>query len=189
LASNLAISIARAGRRVLLVDADMRRPVQHRVFDFVAASDFPRLILGDGVIETMCVGTGVQNLDILQCSSVPPNPAELLNSRAFTELLEELSIRYDHVLLDSPPVTAVADAQILAAASSATILVLRADHSTRGATVRAREALAHVGARVLGAVVNDVRERGDRYGRYGYSGTYKSSPEEPKRLPPGKMAG
>jgi capsular exopolysaccharide synthesis family protein len=189
LASNLAISIARAGKRVLLVDADMRRPVQHRVFESAPDCDFPSLLAGGGDIGAMCVKTGIMNLDILACGSIPHNPSELLNSRAFTELLEELTIRYDHVVLDSPPVTAVADAQILAAASSATILVIRADHSTRGATVRAREALAHVGARVLGAVVNDVREKGDRYGRYGYTGEYKRTPDELKQLPPGKMAG
>ena len=101
------------------------------------------------------------------------NPSELLNRRAFANVLERLKGQYDRILIDSPPVGVVTDAQILAIACDATVLVLRAEESSRLSTQRAREALLAVGARVVGAVVNDVSKRDTRYGYYsGYGHLY-----------------
>ena len=100
------------------------------------------------------------------------NPSELLNSQKFIELIEQLSERYDHVIIDSPPLLAVTDARIIAASADATVLVLRAGKSNRKLGELSIDGLISVGAKLLGAVVNDVQRRGYKYygsyGRYGY---------------------
>ena len=101
-----------------------------------------------------------------------PNPSEMLSSQAFAGVLKNLSERYDRIVLDSPPVMAVADARILAALCDVTLLVLRAESSTRRLTEQALDNLLRVGARVLGVVVNDVPRGDDRYGYYGYPYDY-----------------
>ena len=95
-----------------------------------------------------------------------PNPSVILYSDAFAEMLKELSERYDRVIIDSPPVTPLADGQILGAICDITLLVLRAEKSTRNISQQARDSLSSVGAHVLGAVVNDVSQKGGHYGYY-----------------------
>jgi capsular exopolysaccharide synthesis family protein len=116
--------------------------------------------------------TGIKGLEVLPCGPDVPYPSEMLNSEIFARTLEQLSKRYDRILVDSPPVMPVADSQILAAICNITLLVLRADKSTRKASQQARDALLSVGARVLGAVVNDVHRRNGHYGYYSGSGYY-----------------
>jgi capsular exopolysaccharide synthesis family protein len=170
-ASNLAIAMAQTGKRVLLVDCDFRRPVQHRIFETRTSGGLSSVLSGNDSLEKAVQSTGIAGLDILPCGPVPTNPAEILNSQSFNEVLEELSVRYEHVVIDSPPVMAVADARILAAMCSVTILVLRAESTTRKSALHARKALESVGAHILGVVVNDVPRGRDRHGDYGgYSG-------------------
>ena len=102
----------------------------------------------------------------MSCGPEVPNPSELLNSKVFVEILEELSQRYDRVIIDSPPAIPVADSQILGAICDITLLVLRADKSTRRLSQRAMNSLLSIGAQVLGAVVNDVSRTGESYGYY-----------------------
>jgi capsular exopolysaccharide synthesis family protein len=166
LASNLAIAMAQTGKRVLLVDADFRRPVQHRIHGCRPGVGLSSVLAGHETLEKAIQPSGVPGLDVLPVGPVPSNPSEVLNSQAFTEALEELSVRYEHVVIDSPPVMAVADARILAAQCSVTILVLRAGVSTRRGAAQSRHALLSVGAHILGAVVNDVPRSRDRYGEY-----------------------
>jgi Mrp family chromosome partitioning ATPase len=113
-------------------------------------------------------------LDILTCGPEVPNPSETLHSTSFTNLVKLLAKQYDRIIVDSPPVLPVTDAQILASICQLTILVLRAEKSTRKASQRARDALQCVGARVLGLVVNDVPKNG-RYGFYGGDGYYNGA--------------
>jgi capsular exopolysaccharide synthesis family protein len=110
--------------------------------------------------------TGIKNLDILPCGPIPKNPAEILNSQAFADILNVLAERYDHVVLDSPPVMPVTDARIIGAIADVTILVLRADKSTRKAGEYARDVLLSVGTNILGVVVNGIRRGRGRYGYY-----------------------
>jgi capsular exopolysaccharide synthesis family protein len=122
--------------------------------------------------EEAIVHTDLENLDVLTCGPDVPNPAEMLNSDRFARLVNTLSFEYERILVDSPPVVTVTDAHILGALCNVTILVLRAEFSTRRVASYAREGLAGVGARVLGVVVNDVSDKGDQYGCYtsdGYS--------------------
>ena len=116
--------------------------------------------------------TAVHGLDILLAGPDVPNPSEMLNSSVFRKKLEELAGRYDRIVIDSPPVIPVSDARILAALCDVSLLVLRAESSTRNMSRHACEGLYSVGARLLGVVVNGVHRRKGGYGyysRYGYS--------------------
>jgi capsular exopolysaccharide synthesis family protein len=138
-------------------------------------------LTGKATLDEAVKKTGVAKLEILPCGPTPHNPAELLDSQAFLDLLRLVSERYDQVIIDSPPVVPVTDSRVLAASCDATVLVLRAERSTRRLAEHACESLLSVGANVLGVVINDV-PRGQEgygyyyygYGRYGYS-SHKNS--------------
>ena len=179
-ASNLAIAIAQTGRSVLLLDADFRKPTQHKNLDIKDAVGLSSVLAGREPLERAIQRTGVEGLDILPCGPIPANPSEILNSREFGELIDTLATRYDHIIFDSPPVNAVTDARILGAVCDATILVLRADKSTRKAGEHARNALLSVGARLLGAIVNDAPRR-KGYEVYGGGYYYGSNDLRPRQ--------
>jgi len=171
--ANLGIAIAQTGQRVLVLDADLRRPVQHKIFGVDRKAKGLSLVLaGEMTLEDAVEHSDVENLDVLTCGPDVSNPAEMLNSDRFSRLINKLSSEYERVLVDSPPVTTVTDAQILGALCKVTVVVLRAELSTRRMAIQAREALASVSAKVIGVVVNDVSSKGDRYGystgSYGY---------------------
>ena len=168
-ASNLAIAIAQTGRSVLLLDADFRKPTQHKNLDVNDSVGLSSVLAGRESLERAIQHTGVDGLDILPCGPIPANPSEILNSREFGELVDSFAQKYDHIIFDSPPVNAVTDARILGAVCDATILVLRADKSTRKSGEHARNALMAVGARVLGVIVNDAPHR---KGYEVYGGSY-----------------
>jgi capsular exopolysaccharide synthesis family protein len=172
-ASNLAIAIAQTGRTVLLLDADFRKPTQHKNLDIKDSVGLSSVLGGRESLDRAIQRTGVDGLDILPCGPIPANPSEILNSREFGELIDSLASRYDHIIFDSPPVNPVTDARILGAVCDATILVLRADKSTRKAGEHARNALVAVGTNILGAIVNDAPHRRgyDSYGNGYYYGT------------------
>jgi polysaccharide biosynthesis transport protein len=173
LASNLAISMAQASRRTLIIDADMRAPMQDLIFSMNGRQGLASVLTGKGTIEDCIRHTGIENLDLLPAGVAARNPSELLNSEKFIQLIEQLSEKYDQVIIDSPPLLAVTDARIIAASADATVLVLRAGKSNRKLGELSIDGLFSVGAKLLGAVVNDVqRRRGYKYygsyGRYGY---------------------
>jgi polysaccharide biosynthesis transport protein len=174
LASNLAIAMAHAGQRTLIIDADLRKPMQHRVFAKGGqGKGLVDVLTGTMTLEEVVRPTEVKGLDVLESGRVVENPSELLSSDEFAAVLDLLKSRYDRIVIDSPPVGIVADAQILAARCSLTLLVLRAQRSSRIVTQRARDALSTVSARIAGAVVNDVAKGDTRYSHYGY-GAYSS---------------
>jgi succinoglycan biosynthesis transport protein ExoP len=171
LVSNLGIVMAQAGQRTLILDADLRKPMQHRVFAKNGHNQGLTDVLGGRVTREEAIrSTEVNGLDVLESGRHVPNPSELLNSKGFATLLEQLKGSYDRILVDSPPVGLVTDAQILAAHVDLTLVVLRAGRTTRIVTQRARDALLSVGARLAGAVVNDVSKRNKRYSHYGVYG-------------------
>jgi capsular exopolysaccharide synthesis family protein len=166
LAANLAIAMAQAGNRILLLDADFRKPTQHKIFDIDKRTGLSNVLAGEAKLEDVIHSTHIAGLDVLPCGPIPANPSEILNSQTFADLLDELSQKYDHVLLDSPPVMPVTDARILAASCDATVLALRAEKTTRKGAVYARDMLHSVGSQILGVVVNDVPRRKGIYGYY-----------------------
>lgn len=171
-ASNLAITMAQAGQRTLLIDADFRKPVVHEIFEIDDQRGLSTTLTGQLADGLAVQASQVPGLDLLPCGPVPPNPSELLNSEAFAALLRKLAAEYDRVVIDSPPVMPVTDARILGALCDVTVLVLRAERSTRKASEQARDGLLSVGARLLGVLVNDVPRGRDRYGYYGGYGYY-----------------
>jgi len=173
LVSNLGIAMAQAGQKTLILDADFRRPMQHEIFkldhDHKGLSS---VLAGTTTLQDAIQPTKTKGLDVLPCGPDVPNPSEMLNSETFARTLEQLCERYDRIVIDSPPVMPVTDSQILAAVCDITLLVLRAERSTRRASQQARDALLSVGAHMLGAVVNDVPRKSARYGYYGGYGYY-----------------
>jgi capsular exopolysaccharide synthesis family protein len=171
--SNLAIAMAQAGQKTLVVDADFRKPMQHQIFEIAKdEKGLADVVAGAASIEEAINPGPVEDLDVLSCGTEIPNPSEVLNSDAFAKLLNELSERYDRVLVDSPPVGPVADSQILSALCDITLLVLRAEVSTRRHSQHARDSLIGVGGHLLGAVVNGVRRKHGHYGYYSGYGYY-----------------
>ncbi len=168
--SNLAIAVAQAGRRVLLIDADCRRPVQHKVFSVADSLGLTGVLSHKTTLTEAIRSTDVDRLDVLPCGPLPHNPAELLDSQIMLDVLAEAGRRYDQVLIDSPPVNLVSDARILAASCDASVLVVRMEVSTRRAATMAWNLLGSVGASCLGVMVNDVTRRTDGYYGYNYYG-------------------
>ncbi|BDG03446.1 GumC family protein [Anaeromyxobacter oryzae] len=171
-AAALAATMANSGNRVLLVDADMRRPRVHKVFGVPTGSGLSSLILGDGSLDASIVRTDVPNLDVLPCGPVPPNPAELLHTANFATLVQEMSRRYDRVVIDSPPAGVVADAIVIATKVDGTLVVVKAGQTSRDVAARTVRSLADVKARLFGSVLNELDLQDRRYAQYYY---YRSS--------------
>lgn len=179
LTANLAISMAQAGRRTLLIDADFRKPVQQRIFNLDGAEGLVDVMAGRTILDAVLCATAIEDLHVLPCGSVPANPSELLNSEMFSSIIEQLSEMFDCILIDSPPLGPVTDPMILGALCDRTLLVLRAEETTRRNAERARDILQSVGARLMGAVINAVpRRRGGIYSFDGYEG-YRAYGQEP----------
>src|ERR1039457_3218937 len=172
-AINLAITMAQAGGRILLIDTDMRRPRIHRSFGLKSDKGISSVIAGDIPLKDAIHKSEVPNLDILPCGPMPPNPAELLHTERFRQILAECHGGYDRVILDSPPIGPVTDPAIIGGATDGVVLVLRAGHTTREATQFARRQLGDAGARILGLVINQTDRKGSGYGYgYGYYASY-----------------
>ena len=179
-ASNLAIALAQAGHRTLLLDADFRKPTQHKVFQIDPKVGLSSVIAGHVKLREAVRQTETPGLYVLPCGPIPPNPSEILNGKRFAQVMEVLCNAFDRIVLDSPPVMPVTDARILAASADLTILVTRVDKSTERMSRHARDGLVSVGANILGVVVNDMskRKREGYYG-YGYGGYYGRRDSEP----------
>ena len=172
LAANLAICIAQSGKKTLLLEADFRRPRCHKIFGLDDSRGVSGAIAGDEEIADVIQDTGLDNLSAVTCGPRPDNPAELLTSPKFEELLNVVSEKFDLVIVDSPPLLAVTDPSAVAARVDGVLLVMRLTKSARKAGKRAREVLDSLGANVIGVVVNGVG-RGAGYG-YGYGyGRYR----------------
>jgi capsular exopolysaccharide synthesis family protein len=159
LVSNLAIAMAQAGKKVIVVDCDLRRPMQHEIFGAKNNTGLSMLLAGRCSLDTAVQRTSVTGLEILPCGPTPANPTEILNSREFGETLEQLADKYDCVVIDSPPVDSANDARIIAASCDGTLIVLKAQTAHRRQAERARDSLLGVGARIIGLVVNDLPRR------------------------------
>ena len=173
MASNMAIAMAQADQKTIIIDADLRKSVQHTIFGTADQPGVTSIIAGRSGFEGCILSTDVPNLDILPAGPEVANPSEMLNSTAFKSLIQQLSQTYDRIIIDSPPVMPVTDSRILAAMADVTVLVLRAEKSTRKGSQQARDGLLSVGANLLGAVVNDVPKGKGKYGYYSsYGGGY-----------------
>ncbi len=170
-ASNLAIAFAQAGDRTLLIDCDLREPVQHLIFETAGNFGLSNVMTGDVKLRDAVRPTRSPGLYVLPCGPVPANPAELLSSKRFGRLIQALSKSFDRIIIDSSPLLRFSDTRILAASADVTILVLRMNQSMRTLGVLAINGLQKIGANVVGAVANDVPS-GKAYPYYGGSSQY-----------------
>jgi tyrosine-protein kinase Etk/Wzc len=175
--ANLAMLLAGTGTRVLLVDADLRRGGLHRVFAVARDPGLSDVLTGRVKVERALITTEAsEHLDFLGTGKIPPNPAELLASTRFSDLVESLSARYDFVLVDTPPVLAVTDAVLVARCTGVNLLVMRAgEHPYRDIALAVRQ-YTQAGFVVQGGILNDARSTRHGYGRYGRYYEYRSEP-------------
>jgi capsular exopolysaccharide synthesis family protein len=150
----LAIAMAQAGHKVVLIDCDLRRPRLHHVFQKSNARGVTSTLVDRAGLDAAVVQTEVPGLSLLASGPSCPNPAESLQSNAFQSLLEELAGKFDRIVIDSPPIAPVTDAVILSTRVDASIMVIRALRTTRDAVLHARRALEDVRANLIGAVLN-----------------------------------
>lgn len=165
--SNLAVVMAQAGKKVLLVDCDLRKPVQHRVFNLSNQKGFTNCLLNQVSLEKVVQPGPLENLSVLTSGPIPPNPAELLSSARTRDFWSFLRERYDYVLIDAPPVLAVTDAVVLASQVDGVVLVLKTGSTRNTVAVQARDQFTRANARLLGVVLNQVEIDGPDY-QYSY---------------------
>jgi len=171
---NSAIVLAQKGTRVLLIDADLRRPSIHKTLGMGPKLGLSNLLTGTATLQQAIIpSTVLPELFILPAGTPPPNPAELLASTKMRDVLEELRKHYDHIVIDSPPTLSVTDAVVISTSADAVVLVIRSGHTTKPALRRARDILLQVNARVCGVLVNAVDlSSPDYYYHYEYQGKY-----------------
>jgi protein-tyrosine kinase len=156
--ANLAIVSAQAGRRVILVDADLRRPTLHTVFGLANDTGLTTMMMDDAALAAPpLIKTAVEGLSILTSGPLPPNPAEVMGSRRMEEIIAALTERADQVLFDTPPVVAVTDAAVLATKVDGVVLVVSAGHTRRDHARTAIQRLQQINARIVGAVLTNVQ--------------------------------
>lgn len=168
-ASNVAVVFASQGKKVLLIDADMRNPSVHKLFNLLNYKGLTNLLTEDKAsIQDIVHQTEINNLSVLTCGVIPPNPSELLASNRMNQLMERLKEHFDLILFDLPPIIAVTDAQIMANKTDGTIFVIRNGVAEKNNLYKAKELLEHVHAKVIGVVYNDKKRSTDAaYHYYG----------------------
>jgi capsular exopolysaccharide synthesis family protein len=171
-AVNTAIAFSQAGKRVLLIDGDMRHPGCASAFGIDNATGLSTYLSFDDTPAAFHRISATDGLDLLPSGPIPPNPSELLSSERIRALIESVVAQYDHIIIDTPPVGVVSDALILAALVDGVILVVRAEETSRRGVLRAKDALHNVSARILGVVLNAVDWRRHQDGYYGYGYGY-----------------
>lgn len=171
---NTAIVLAQKGVRVLLVDADLRRPSVHKTLGMGPRSGLSNVLTGSATVQqAVTISAVLPSLFILPAGTPPPNPAELLASSNMRDLIAELRDQYDHIVIDTPPTLSVTDAVVLSPRADATVLVIRSGHTTKQALRRARDILMQVNAHVAGVLLNAVDLTSpDYYYYYEYQGKY-----------------
>lgn len=192
--ANIAESLAQNGARVLVVDADLRRPTMHQHFGLQKTPGLSDLIVGKTQASQAIQTTRVKGLQVLPCGYIPPNPTELLGSTSMREVMSALRDHYDWVIVDTPPILAIADTPVLGPIVDGVVLVVGAEASSRPTVQRAIEQLTSVGSKMIGVVLNrvDLERNSYYYGQY-YAEYYRSYYAEgtaPRRaaaaaLPPG----
>jgi capsular exopolysaccharide synthesis family protein len=175
--SNLAVILAQRGTRVLLIDADLRRPNVHHRFGLNGKLGLSTVLSGQNTLEEAVQPVKeVPGLDILASGPVPPFPTEMLSSQTMSDLLKHAGTQYEYVLLDSPPILSVTDGVLLSRQVDAVILVVRHGKSSKNVVRRGRDLLVRSGAPMAGVVLNAVDLNApEYYGYYGYSGYSYSS--------------
>ncbi len=187
IATNVAIGIAHAGKRTILIDTDMRRPRVHKILqlDYDRSKGVSSVIVGQHTLQEAMIQSDYPNLWILPCGPIPPSPTELLQTDGFHKFFRELEESFDAIIFDTPPILSVTDAAVLSAYVDGCILISSSGSTTWNALRAARYKLESVGGRIFGCVLNKFSDRdrtyayqrGYHYGTYRYN-YYGESSEE-----------
>ena len=170
IAANVAVAYAQSGKRTILVDADLRRPTTHYTFEVTNQRGLSTAIVNDIPPVELVTETDIENLEIMTSGPIPPNPSELLSSKKMSYLLKTLSMDYDMVIIDTPPLLAVTDAQVLSKEVDGVVLVTDVESNNRERLQDAKTLLEKTDANILGVVMNNKgmgREKDDYYYYYG----------------------
>ena len=165
-AGNLAIALAQSGNSVLLVDCDMRKPSIHKKFKISNAAGTAELLLRKKLFEEVANKYN-ENLTIITAGKIPPNPSEMLASRAMTAFIEEMKKEFKYIILDTPPLQAVTDAQVLSTKADGVLLVVRAGSTKREMVLNSVDSINKVHGKVIGTVLNGVENKKNNYYYYG----------------------
>lgn len=171
-----ALNLARVGKKVLLMDGDLRNPSMHRVVGVENDAGMSNLLSGAGDLRSLVRSTSQANLDFIPCGPLPPNPAELWGGDRLSRVLEEAAQIYDHVVIDGPPILGFADAPLLASSVVGTVFVLEANGTRRAQARGALRRLSVGRARILGAVLTKFNTKKIQYGGYDYAYDYNYGP-------------
>jgi capsular exopolysaccharide synthesis family protein len=185
-AANLAVVFAQSGQSVILVDADLRRATQHKFFSREATRGVTNVLVGDMPVEDALQDTDVDGLRLLASGPLPPNPAELLDSRRMTDLIKRLADMADTVIFDSPPAVVVSDAAIISSKIDRTILVAETGQVTRSAFAEMVRLIQHARGRILGGILNKQRLSSGDYYYYYYYYDYASDRPGPRESAPSR---
>jgi capsular exopolysaccharide synthesis family protein len=161
--SNLAITVAQGGQKVLLIDCDLRRPVLHAVFGYNKEPGITNYLVGRATIDDIIRTSPIRNLDIITSGTIPPNPSELIGSVRMKEFLADMQKRYDLILIDTPPVIPVTDAQIVSTLVDGMIIVISSGVTQTELAKRSKDLILKVGGKIVGLVLNNF----DIYNTYG----------------------
>lgn len=179
-AVNLAVTLAQSGHNTIIVDCDQRRPSLHRVFNLSNEKGLSNILIGEVSFQEAVKKTELQNLSLLTSGTVPPNPAELLASHKMEKFFDFLKKEYEYIIIDTPPVLMVTDAQILSKYSDGCLLVVASRESDKSGVIRAKELLEQVNAKILGVVLNKyTTSKGNYYNYYHY---YHSEEKRKKKF-------
>ncbi|WP_147566374.1 CpsD/CapB family tyrosine-protein kinase [Clostridium tyrobutyricum] len=167
--ANLAIVMAESGAKTIIIDCDQRKPVLHKKFFVSNKKGLSDVLAGKVEFQDAVINTGIENLDLLTSGTKPPNPSGLLASRRMKTFIEDLKEKYRYIIIDTPPVIAVTDAQIVSTYVDGCILVIASSQADRDAAQKAKRLLEKVNANILGTVLNKVETKGKGYYGYYYS--------------------
>ncbi|MCH5187484.1 MAG: CpsD/CapB family tyrosine-protein kinase [Oscillospiraceae bacterium] len=178
---NLAITFAQMGAKVMLIDCDLRKSRVHRYLGLERKNGISNVLCGFSNLDKAIKVNVRENLDVLPAGEIPPNPAELMETEEFKNLIAELQKRYDYIFIDTPPITVVTDAAIAMKYSMGTIVVIRQDVTTFDMMDAAMESIKTTGVKILGAIMLGAEQKSKKYGyykngkygyKYGYNYTY-----------------
>lgn len=172
--SNYAVTLAQNGKKVLIIDADLRKPTGHKIFNVSNIAGLTSVLTDDFAYEKAIDKTDIENLHILSSGPIPPNPSEVLGSNKMKSFLDSVREDYDMILIDAPPVGFVTDAAILSTIVDGTILVCAVGQAVKNAASNAKILLDKVNANILGVVLNKIPVNDNGYYKYLYYQYYNS---------------